>query len=174
MITEKAAELAALVLLMLCVVLAIALGAQTLRLADERAAHAVTKQEQSIREAVMQRHARAQVDAARAEEQRRVAALQEVIDEAEKSRDLARADAVAAADVGRRLRAQLGAAAAARYCPAGNPAATGAGPPAEAPPDLLADVQRRLDEAADGIARFADEAAGAGAACEASYRTLKP
>lgn len=35
--------------------------------------------------------------------------------------------------------------------------------------DLLADVHRRLDEAADGIAQHADQARIAGAACERAY-----
>ena len=38
--------------------------------------------------------------------------------------------------------------------------------------DLLAYVQQRLDESADGIARYADEASIAGRACEASYDAL--
>ena len=55
---------------------------------------------------------------------------------------------------------------------AGSAAVTGASPTARSGVDLLADVQRRLDEAAGRIARHADEARAAGLACERAYGAL--
>ena len=66
-------------------------------------------------------------------------------------------------------------AAARRSCPAasGSTAAVGS-PPADPAGDLLAELQRRLDEAADGIAAHADAARIAGQACQQSYDALTP
>lgn len=49
------------------------------------------------------------------------------------------------------------------------PAAAPAGPPASSPADMLAYVQRRLDEATDGTVEFADGSHRAGRACEIEY-----
>jgi hypothetical protein len=57
---------------------------------------------------------------------------------------------------------------------ASNPAPVGASAPADPAPDLLADVQRRLDEATDGVGRFADQSHIAGTTCERSYQALTP
>lgn len=103
---------------------------------------------------------------------RRLRVQQEATDAANlKTADLERA-AAASADAAQRLRARLAAAQAARC--AGDPAAAAGGPAAGATADLSADVHRRLDEAADRIARFADRAAIAGEACERAYRALTP
>jgi hypothetical protein len=119
-----------------------------------------------------QRHAAAltaAVQAARDEEQRRVSALQEVADEARKREEQARADADAARSAGERLRAAL---ATARAAICHNPASAGAGSSTDATERVLADVQRRLDEAQDRVARFADEAHTSGLACQQSYDAL--
>lgn len=68
-----------------------------------------------------------------------------------------------------RLRDQLAALAAASCGPAAVAAAAGDGPAAQQARDLLTDVQRRLDEATEGIAGFADAASAAGVACERAY-----
>ncbi len=112
------------------------------------------------------------VQAVRAEEGRRIAALQGVIVESHKDLAAARAAGAAAVTAGERLRVQLAAvrrvgAAASSGTPAG-------GPPADTSGDLLAHVQRRLDEAADGVARFGDEGHIAGRACERAYQALTP
>lgn len=109
-----------------------------------------------------------------AETERRIAAQSEVIHEATVQRDRARADADAARAAGQRLRDAQRAyiasalAGAARLDPAAAPGGQAAGAPA----DLLADLQRRVDEAADGVGRFADESHAAGRACERSYDAL--
>lgn len=109
--------------------------------------------------------------AARAEEQRRIAAQLEIVDGTIHDLAAARRDADGARAAGDQLRAQINRATAACLA-AGNPALGGGSAAAGATADLLADVQRRLDEAANGIARHADEARAAGRACERSYDAL--
>lgn len=140
----------------LILLLIAACAVQTARIANEQAAHADTRRAHA--EAIAKAEA-----AARAEEQRRVAAIQEIADETARRLDAARNDAAAAATAGRRLRDTL---ATLRL----NCASTAArGDTADATAGLLADVQRRLDEAADGIAGFADQAHTAGLGCERAY-----
>ena len=106
-----------------------------------------------------------------AESLRRRRVHQEITDAAQlKAAQLERSLA-ASADAGQRLRDRL-AALDAQRC-AGDPAAAGGGEAASAASDLRADVRRRLDQATDGVARFAERAAGAGQACEQSYDALK-
>lgn len=158
----------------LVVALAAFAGIQTLRLANERTEHATTRTGHAELLAAMERGAREAIAAARAEEQRRAEALQGVIDEAEKNLAKSRADAVAASNAGDRLRQRI--AELTSTCGGGSsdPSPSGAGPATQSTADLLADVQRRLDEAAEGIARFADQAHAAGAACQRSHGTLTP
>lgn len=77
---------------------------------------------------------------------------------------------LAAADVGRRLQLALAALRRGAQCPA---TAAPGGTPAQAAERVLADVQQRLDAAAERIARFADQSHIAGVACERSYDALK-
>lgn len=155
--------------------LALALvGMQTLRLANERTAHAVTKGLHADERTSWERATRVAVDAARAEEQRRSTALQGVIDETEQKLAQARADADAAGTAGERLRKRVTEITGACRGASSHPGAAGAGQTADATADLLADVQRRLDEAADGISRFADQAHAAGKACQRGWGTLTP
>lgn len=109
------------------------------------------------------------IQAARAEEQRRTAEVQKAADEAFKREEQARADADAARSAGERLRDQL---AKARAAIRVNPATPAASEAADATERMLADVQSRLDEATDRIARFADQAHTAGTACQRSYQAL--
>lgn len=100
--------------------------------------------------------------------------LQGISDDAKKQKDAVAAAAASARDAGERLRAaeaRLRAALGQRACPGAVPAAGSA--PADAALGVLADVQRRLDEAAERTARFADESRIAGLACERSYDALK-
>ncbi len=149
-------------------------GVQTYRLAAERQAHAATKAAHAEQIAALERAAHEAEVAARSEEQRRTRALQGIINDTEQKLSIARDDAAAAADAGQRLRAQLAAVTASCRRGARHTAASPAGAPAIATHDLLADVQRRMGEATDGIARYADAAHAAGAACERSYRALAP
>jgi len=106
------------------------------------------------------------------EHARRTTAQMEAINAKETEVARERAAAAAAADAGRRLRARL-TAIEARGC-AADTAATAGGSAASTPADLRAIVQRRLDEAADGIGQYAGNAAAAGRACERSYDALTP
>lgn len=147
-------------------------GLQSYRLADEKRDHARSRATHAEQLAALERASKEAEQSARAEEQRRAEALQGVIHETEKQLERARADAGAAADAGQRLRAQLASITVSCRRGSGHSGASGAGAPADATSDLLADVQRRLDEATDTIARHADAARTAGAACERSYRAL--
>lgn len=147
-------------------------GVQTLRLSWEQTAHAetVTAHEKQVAAAALA--AKEAVDAARAEEQRRYTELQEIANETSKALARARADGAAAVAVAGRLRERIVAlVAAAGRCP-GDSDAAGGGEAARAAGDLLDNLQRRLDEAADAIARHADDARIAGLACERSYNAL--
>lgn len=147
-------------------------GLQTYRLALEQGAHAGTLHRHAEQLRAQEQHAREAVTKARAEDERRYNTLREIAENAQTELDRARADAAGAADAAGRLRQRIAALAAAR-CPApGDTAAASSSPSADPAPDLLADVQRRLDEAADGVARHADHARAAGAACERSYDAL--
>lgn len=161
----------------LAVAVAISLGAagvQTYRLAAESEDHARTKAEHAEYLAGLDRAAREAEALARAEEQRRFAALQGAIDDAEQRLEQARADADAASDAGDRLRQRVAQLSTACRVSSGDTGAAGGGQPADATGDLLADVQRRIDEATERIARFADQAHAAGLACQNSYRALSP
>jgi len=153
-------------------VLMVAAGVQTYRLASEQRDHAETRRAHAETIGKLERAARVAVEAARTEETRRYAALQEIARETEQSLDLARADAAAAATAGERLRQRVAEVTAACRRPAGDPGSTDAGPAADTTARVLADVQRRLDEATDRIARQADEARAAGLACERAYGAL--
>lgn len=151
-----------------------ALGWQTHQLALERGSHAETRADHAGKIAEMERQAREAVNEARAEERRRVTALEKIVNETENQLALARSDNAAARDVGQRLRNQIAALTARCRAATGDTGTATAGSPADATGDLLAVVQRRLDEAADGIAGFADHAHRAGKACEQSYGALTP
>lgn len=154
------------------VVSLVLLGLQSWRLRTEQLEHqrAVTSHAQQV--ALMETMARqAEVDA-RAEEQRRVAAAQEVIREALEREARARADAAAAAGAHDRLRRQVADTAARGRCTAGNPATAGTGPSTDDPIGVLADVLERADRRAGILAEAADAARTAGLACERAYDSL--
>ena len=153
-------------------VLGVLLAVQTLRLSQEKESHATTRAEFAQAQARAQAEARALEAAYRAEELRRRKAQEEIVNEHETKLAQAQAAARAADSAAARLRERLAqVAAAARTSSPDRPAAA-TGAPAPAPADLYADVQRRLDEAVRTIARFADDAALAGATCERSYDAL--
>ena len=110
--------------------------------------------------------------AARAEENRRTAKIQEAEDAAHQARLAAEADARSARASADRLRQR--AAELAASCSASNPAPAASSPAASAPGPVLADMLGRLDAAAGELARHADEARIAGQLCERSYRALTP
>ena len=108
--------------------------------------------------------------AARAEEQRRTLKIQEAQDAELLARQAAEADAGRARSAADRLRQR--ATQLATSCTASNPATAGSGPTTDAPGDLLAYMQRRIDEAAGGIGQYADGARIAGQLCQRSYDAL--
>ena len=110
------------------------------------------------------------VDVAVEEGNRRVAAAQKELENARTKLAQLEAAAVAAGAAGERLRNEL-ALARRRTTTCNSPVADGS-PTAEATERVLADVQRRLDEAADGIALHAGKSASAGATCERLYDSL--
>lgn len=150
----------------------VAAGIQTYRLIGEQRDHAENRRTHADQLAAMERAARQAEADARAEERRRAGALQEIVHETEQNLERARADAAAAADAGERLRQRVAELTAGCRRAAGGSAAPGSGQAASPTADLLADVQRRLDEATDRVARFADEASAAGLACERAYGAL--
>lgn len=156
------------------VALSLLLALQTVRLADERAAHAKSNGDHSDYVAQLERQARDAVLAARAEELRRTVAVQEIADETQKKLDVALADADAARAAGERLRQRIAQLTASiGRGGSGGTSASAPGAPAKGTADLLADVQRRLGEAAERIVKFADESHVSGLACEASYDALR-
>ena len=158
----------------LALVVAVALfGLQTYRLEVERRAHAEALAAHQLTLAELERSAALAVKAARAEEQRRTEEVQKAADEATRSLARARADAAAAADAGRRLREQIAAVTASCRLAAGDTASAERGATAVSTADLLADVQRRLGEATERFAAYADQSRAAGLACEKSYDSLE-
>jgi hypothetical protein len=147
-------------------------GWQTLRLSGEQSDHADTRARHAEQMQAMFEAARQAGEQARTEERRRTAEVQKAADEAHQALERARADAAAATDAGQRLRDRLASLTATCGRASGDAGPAVSGPSAVATADLLADVQRRLDEAADGIARHADAARAAGLACQRSYDAL--
>jgi septal ring factor EnvC (AmiA/AmiB activator) len=113
----------------------------------------------------------AALDHARSEERRRVGQLQETVKRANDQATAARADARRAAAASDRLR-EHARELAARCSAARDPGATDRSPPAAAAGDLLAELLERVDAAAGELARHADQARIAGAACERAYDSL--
>ncbi len=147
-------------------------GLQTYRIALEQAAHASTLHRHTEQLRAQERAAREAVADARAEERRRYLTLQEIAENAKTEIDRARADAAGAADAAVRLRQRIATIAAARCPAAGDTAASSGSEAAGTATDLLADMQRRLDEAAGEIAEHADAAGIAGSACARAYDAL--
>lgn len=116
--------------------------------------------------ALKQSETNAAITLARINEQKRVA------DEAERQLAQARADAAIADAAAGRLSRRVAALVAAAREAASHPPAAGASAPAEDPIGMLAELQRRADEAAGVFARIADERGAAGSACERAYDAL--
>lgn len=98
------------------------------------------------------------------------AGMQEVQRNAQEKLDAVAADVTAAGSAADRLRARV---AELSRRPAACPAAGEAGEAASPAGDLRADVSRRLDQAADQLAEFAERAAVAGLACEAAHDLVR-
>lgn len=97
-----------------------------------------------------------------------------ISDDAKRDREAAAVSAAAAHDSGERLRAAEARLRAAIRATESAQAATAAGSAAtDAAEGVLADVQRRLDEAQERVAGFATESHRAGLSCERAYDALK-
>lgn len=123
------------------------------------------------KQAKAERKAKEQAEANAAETARRFAAQQAIINEALREKENARLEADRASAAGERLRKKIASLAASCVSP-GDTGAIGSGETADAPGSVLNGVLERLDEAANRIARHADEARAAGLACERSYDAL--
>ena len=107
---------------------------------------------------------------ARSEEQRRQTAIEGIRRDAQEKIAAVAADAAAADDAAGRLRARV---AELSRRPARCPGAAGGGETTDPARDLLAVMLGRLDEAAGGIAEFADRSRAAGLTCQVSYEAVK-
>jgi hypothetical protein len=108
----------------------------------------------------------------RALEQKWATEQKEIADEADRKITQARADAAIADAAAGRLQQRVTALVAQARAAASNPAPAQAGPTADDPIGMLADVLRRADARARLLANYADEARTAGQACESAYDAL--
>jgi hypothetical protein len=152
------------------------IGLQSVRLANERTAHSETRAEHANQRTDWQRESRVAVETARAEEQRRTAAVQKEANEAENARLVAESNAAAAADAGQRMRGQLAALTARLRSATSGPAAPAAGPGVEGSDalDLLAGMLTRHSQELVDVGKYADRLRIAGQTCERSYDALTP
>lgn len=149
---------------------AVAAGLQTVRLANERAAHAQTRAQWAHDAKRAAESFAADIQSARDDERRIAATQRGSLNVTLTDLDHARTDAAAARTAADRLRAHVAAlAASCRAAVPASPAAAGSAPAAHTAGDLLADMQRRIDEAAGAIAAHADAARAAGLGCERDY-----
>ena len=153
-------------------VLMLGLGLQTKRIAWAKAETVQVQNAWALDRAHAQAEALRITTEYRAEEQRRIAAHQEIVDATERKLTQVRADAAIADAAAGRLQQRVAALVAEARRAAENSGPAGTSPPAGDPIQLLADLQRRADEAAGVLARLADERGAAGSACEAAYDAL--
>lgn len=114
--------------------------------------------------------ARVALAQARSEEQRRQTAIEGIRRDAQEQIAAVAADAAAADDAASRLRARV---AQLSRRPASCSGSTGGGDSADRARDLLAVMLSRIDEAAGGVAEFADRSRAAGLTCQRSYGAVK-
>lgn len=119
-----------------------------------------------------QRESARAVQASIDEGTRRTAAVQTEVENARKKVTDLEGAVASAADAGQRLRDEL--ARARRLACATDPATASGSSAAEAAERVLADVQRRLDEAQERVAQYADRTRIASETCASSYRALTP
>jgi uncharacterized protein DUF2514 len=109
----------------------------------------------------------------RAKEQAWAKTHEEIINAAIQKTQAAASAVVAADTAARSLQQRVAALAAASRRATCHPAAAGSGQAASDPADLLAYMQRRIDEASGRIGSYADSARIAGEACVSAYETLR-
>ena len=136
----------------------------------EAGAAAVQKQFDAAKEAAEAKRL-ADVEAARAEEQRRTQDQGRIANSATKQAHAPRADAPAANTAADGLRARVAQLVAAARAPR-HSATAGASAAAGDPLDVLANVLTRADRRAGDLAAYADSVRVAGTACERAYDSL--
>ena len=114
--------------------------------------------------------ARVALAQARSEEQRRQTAIEGIRRDAQEQIAAVAADAAAADDAASRLRARV---AQLSRRPASCAGTADGGDTAEPARDLLAVMLSRIDEAAGGVAEFADRSRAAGLTCQVSYDAVR-
>lgn len=153
--------------------LCVLLGLQTIRLASEKQAHAETIAKNEQEWSTLYKNASKASQDALDQYVKQTESLQKEADNAKMQRDKANSDAVASASVGERLRKQLSETRS-RVCSSPeNPTTTSGSQTTTKAGDMLDYVQRRIDEATDTVARYADQAGIAGSACEKSYDDVR-
>src|SRR5574337_2160053 len=150
----------------------ILIAASVLHSAGVRSGRAEVQQAWDKERAAQMAVAASASEAARAEEQRRTAAQQEVSRNATLALDQARADAARAAAAARGLRGAAALAAARCDRSAADTAAAGASAPAADPGAVLADVLVSMEQAGRAVAAVADARDVALDACVGAYRAL--
>lgn len=138
---------------------------QTLRLSDQKAEYAKLEKKHADSVAESEKAARDAGQKYRDVERKWGLALSEVSENAQAEIETAQRDAIDARTAGERLRKQHAATLAAlRSAATCAPADADSGKAADEAVNMLADMQRRLDEATDTIATFADTAYAASVA----------
>ena len=151
------------------VALTLAVGVQTKRVTWAKAETQQVKNAWTLAQADATAAALAQTAQFRATEQAWQDKQKEINDDAEKRLAQVRADATLADASAGRLSVRVTALVAQARTAAANPPAVGASAPASDPIGMLAELQRRADEAAGIYARIADERGAAGSTCEREY-----
>lgn len=142
------------------------LSALRVELADTRAGYAEDGRKQALARAAL-------TDTYRARERSWGKTFEELSNEAQKQTDLAQSHRADAATAGEQLRQRAAELAARPGGSASGPGAAASGAPAGSARDLLADMSRRLDAAAESIAKFADDSSLAGQTCVRAYSAVK-
>ncbi len=159
----------------IALVLAVLVGSctvQTGRLHNTQRALATEKTERKAEHDAAQAAAIKASAEYRAREQQWATAQKEISDEADRKLTQVRADAAIADAAAGRLQQRVAALVAEARRAATSPGPAGASAPAGDPIGMLADLQRRADEAAGVLARIADERGAAGDACVRAYEAL--
>lgn len=154
------------------VLLAGALGVQTLRLSEEKADHARDQAADEKARAMQVAAVLVESERQRRKYEDRIANLTGIVDDTIRIAQGVAADAVAARGASDRMREYAASLVAAARKARGNPAPAVGGAPAADPVDLLAELHRRADARAGELAAIADARGTAGRACERAYDTL--
>jgi hypothetical protein len=139
------------------------------QLAAERLAHQTAKADFAEERGDKALELAALATAYRAKEQAWQTEKEGIINDAQNKLKTAKAALPAAVAAGDELRNRIAQLTSKCSAPATAPSAGPGSPPANATDALLADVQRRLDKAAEELAGYADASRIAGQACELSY-----